>query len=163
MDYQGMAHAKKQFDKQNGNDAIQIDGWLVFSNGAMREMAPVGIWCDPPNDTYACAKIKVKYREAKLAQATQAFKTLKQELTWQADNAVKYAAAETPPEPPSADQIAELRNLQSMVRKCQKELTVARTELEQSKPPQMRMREQRAAANHDRNAKALQAVSEIKV
>lgn len=163
MDYQGMAHAKRQFDERNGNDGIQIDGWLVFSNGAMREIAPIGVWCEPPSDAYACAKIKVKYREAKVARAIQAFNRLKQELTWQADNAIKYAAAETPPEPPSSADMAELRKLQSEARKCQKELTLARTELERAKPAQLRMREQRAAANHDRNAKALQAVSEIKV
>ena len=61
-----------QFDIKHGDDCVRMSddsSWLVFADGATREMHLGGIMCEPPDNLaerwdYICTYWKVKYERA---------------------------------------------------------------------------------------------------
>ena len=58
----------EQFDTKHGNDGLQIRGWLVFSDGAMRSEA-TGEFREPPLDPHVLFPIIALYNETRRQQA----------------------------------------------------------------------------------------------
>lgn len=73
----------RQFDAANGDDAIQDENglWLLFSNGATREVNPYGALRDTTTfSPLGVARNKHYYHELKLKRAVEKFDRRKKEL-----------------------------------------------------------------------------------
>lgn len=147
-----------QFKIRNGNDAILIRGWWVFSNGAMREQNPYGALRDPPTNPFELWKVKVQYYEEKLRRATVEFDEWKRYLEGAAYGASQHGSA-----PPTEPQVAKLRELQAKVQERLADLNVARDSLEQNTPSHRRERLAAKAANQQEAEKVLSEIKSIKV
>jgi hypothetical protein len=99
------------FDKEQGGDSIKIESWRVYSNGAKRDINVLGPLCPPPTNPIERCKLQMKYREECLRIATEEFQQLKGLLKHQATEAQRWAAAPTPPAPPSEQEIERLKKL----------------------------------------------------
>lgn len=75
MDNLSVRGRVRQFDLENGNDAITIgdNSFLYFSNGAKRDVEPMGILLDPPKDDYERYSNIVKYHGELLRRAKAEF------------------------------------------------------------------------------------------
>lgn len=153
---------QQQFKTKHG-DSVEINGILWFKDGAWCEPVPWGASKEPPEDHFERWRRIATYREVKLARATNTFNEMKRALEFRAKEAIRWAAAKAPPEPPSPDDIAKLKEAQKVVHHWQMQLDDARKELEANKPQKLKDRETRAAANHLRNAAAVRAIEEITI
>lgn len=141
----------KNFDIRNGRDAVQLNGWLVFSNGAMREVNPMGALIDPPEDKYERAKIQVRYREALYRKAVDDFNTLRQALIANAE----FGSAK--------EAVAQLKDARKIVKQRQIALKQARDRMEAATPEALRDAERADAQNRDETEAYLSAINEIKI
>jgi hypothetical protein len=121
------------FHKQNGADCIKIGNWLVYSNGARRDVDPYGLLIAPPHDAYESSQIQLQYREELLQQSVEAFAEKKQQLTWLAENNHRSGYG-----PPSESEMDELKRLQNVVRSRQRKVKAARDRVTASKPERLR-------------------------
>jgi hypothetical protein len=156
MDYQlSVSGTVKKFDRDNGNDAIQIDGWLVFSNGARREVNPYGVLHDPPDDPYTRLKLSIKYHEALREKELEAFRSRRQELFW---------AVEAGELPRSSEITADLGPLRKKVR--DRDAILAKLKQELAKTPQAqekRRAEEWEAEKAELKQQALSAIERFKL
>ena len=143
--------AAKEFDIRNGQDAVQINGWLVYSNGAMREVHPHGAYIDPPEDKYERAKIQVRYREALLRNAENDFNTLREALIANAE----FGSAQ--------EAVGQLRDSRKIVKQCRGALKLARDRMEAATPQGLLDAERADAQNRDETEAYLAAINEIKI
>jgi hypothetical protein len=162
IDYGSVNYRVQQFDRQHGSDCINIEGWLVYSDGAKRERSPLGALIDPPEDAYERSKLQVRYREELLRRAVEEFQGLRQTLLQGAKTNLRHQYAEPPP---CADEeaVAQLKELQKVVRRRQRALYAARKQLEESKPDWVRRRESASVTNKQSNERFIAAVDRIKI
>jgi hypothetical protein len=156
MDYQlSVSGTVRKFDRENGNDAIQIDGWLVFSNGARREVDPHGILHDPPEDAFTRLKLSVKYHTALREREFEAFRARRQEL---------YGAVEAGELPELSDIRAELGALRKKVRDRDAILAKLKGEIAKTPQAQKKRQAQEWEAEHAQlKQEALQAIERFKL
>jgi hypothetical protein len=164
LDFDSMSVKQRvaHFEQRHGNDAVEIDEWLVFSDGAMRECNPMGLLREPPAEPYDAARIVVRYHEERLRRATRAFSERKDALLRTART--NLGEAQTPP--PPCDLAAakqELQRLRRGVVKCQADLDVARKDMEAKKPHWLRVREENTVANRARNEEFATAIEAINI
>lgn len=158
--------AVEQFDAKHGADAIRIDGWFLYSNGARREDSqPYGMLLDPPKDIRECGKWRIKYREELLRRATEKFNELRQRLKTHIDNVRKYADSNSPPSPPTEAQFEALEDAKAVVVRSQRALERVRTEVKDAyeNQPEVIERARRAAAKREEAAAAQDRLEKIKV
>lgn len=153
----------EQFDTKNGDDAICIDGWLLFSNGAMRELNPLGALIDPPEDAIKRSRNIVRYRHELVQRAENEFKELKRQLLQQAQLSVQHAAANTPPPPPSNADLEKLKRLQELVQERRRQFADAREQLKNDMPEAMKEREARAVNIRESGMRLITALEGIKI
>jgi hypothetical protein len=134
----------KQFDEKHGSDYLRVGVWLIYSDGAYREVNPLGLLAEPPADAYERCKLQVQYREEALRQTAAAFKELKEVLTRQTEEAVRWANSNAPPAPPKPEDLQRLRALRGKVAMRQVELNEARQALLDARPLHVKLREQAA-------------------
>jgi len=154
----------EKFDIENGMDAILVDGgaWLLFSNGARREVSPIGALVDPPANLYERARLIVKYHQTKLGLAVQEFNHVKLEY-------VRYAkvAMSQGPNCPLADDkteaVTKLNKLKAKVRVCQAHLDEAHQNLEKHTPADLVTRRRIQQQNLQGQQDLLTAVEQIEV
>lgn len=150
----------QQFCIKHGNDAVPVDGWLLYSDGAKRERMLSGALVEPPNDPEERCRLQVKYHEARLRRATQAFEDLKNTL----GNAAKACFEGPAPQLLVCDeQLQQLKELQQAVRECQSRLDEARERLKQAKPDSRRAYEAALAVNRERGAQFIAALNQIQI
>jgi hypothetical protein len=152
----------EHFSKRHGDDAIEIDGWLVYSDGAMRERNPMGALREPPPEPYEACRLRVQYREAKLRRATRAFDERKTVLLRTAHANLSHPNTQPPPCDVAAAK-RELGTLRRAVLRCQADLDTARKEMEANKPAWMREREVSAATNRAQNEAFAAAIEAINI
>jgi hypothetical protein len=152
----------EHFDKRHGGDAIEIDHWLYFSDGAMRELNPLGLLAEPPAEPYDAAKIRLRYHEEKLRRASRAFDERK---AWLLNTARANLLQRQAPPPPIylAAAKRELNTLKRAVMKLQNDLEKARRDVEASKPAWLRTREEGNAASRASNEAFVSAIEEISI
>lgn len=153
------------FEEHGGQEnCVKIDDtWMLFADGAWMEVFSYGAMVEPPADNYERLKLQKQYREVKLRLATNSFNDLKNRLMHQAQEAIKWAAANAPPVPPNAADIEELQRLQAEVHQRQRDLQQVSDELEDAKPKFVKDRDARAIENEARNTAALSAIAGIKI
>ena len=144
--------------EENGDDGIMVDGWMIYSNGAMREATPLGALLDPPADLYERAKIKVRYRQALMQRAADAFNERKRYLLSAAE-----AARRNGYPPPTERELTELKQLQQVVQKCQRDLEATRTEVVKHTPAWMQSSATTAQENQQSGERFIADVTGIKV
>ena len=151
----------EQFDAKHGNNGIRIDGWVLFADGAQREvgLSGFGQLREPPTDLWERAKLTVMYYEHQLRQLTVEFNDLKQQLRAMAQSHIR----QTDVLPPPTQQMEKLRQLQGAVKSCQANLKKARERVEQEKPEQLRRRERMNAEYKQRNEDFIKELEAIKV
>lgn len=150
----------QQFDLRNGSDAITIGGWLVYSNGAMRETNPLGPLIDPPAQPYECCKVQVQYHEALVRRAVVEFDALKQSLL---ARALANLRAQQSPGPPGDAEVQRLEELRKVVRRRNAHLKRARERLEDSMPGAMQRAATQDAANRRSNERFIADLEDMKV
>jgi hypothetical protein len=159
----GIRERIEAFEKKHGQDRVVVNGaWLLFANGAQRELNPVGALCEPPENAYECAKLKMLFREIKLALAVEEFAVYKKHLILQANAALLEKRCPPPPKPQN-EAVTKLKELQQKVRQCQRNLEAAKDEVEQSKPEGMRSQENIYSENRSKNSEFIAAIEEIEV
>ena len=149
----------EQFDLKHGSDAIRIDNWLVYSDGAMREVNPHGSLHEPPGNVHERCKIKVRYREELLQRAVNEFHDAKDQLLATA----KARLRNGDPCESRTEAVAKLTELQTVVKERQRQLNIARTKLEASTPVGLRANTQVSAENKQKNETFISAISQIKI
>jgi hypothetical protein len=150
----------QQFDLKHGNNAIRIDGWLIYSDGAMRETNPLGALCEPPGNPYECCKIKVQYHEELLRRAVDEFNTTKHRFMLEASARLRYGD----PSPISKrEAVQTLTTLQATVKDRQRKLRIAQQRLDAVQPPALRARFNVEAENKQNTELLIEAISEIRI
>lgn len=147
----------EKFDKEHGNDYILIDGWLLFSDGAVREVR-AGLMRKPPVDPYQAAKLIVRYWQAKLNLAEDEFRILKGNLLIRVNDNLQRGY-----DSPGPEAIAKLEGLQKKVRGLQVRLQQAEDHLENSKSDDMLRQEKLAVDALQSCADFTAAVKKIEV
>jgi hypothetical protein len=129
-----------RFDKAHGDDAVEIDGWLFFSDGARRECSDYGIRLKPPTDPRELCGVQLEYHEARLHELVETFRDQRQRLLQITEIRKEHGA---PPPPKS-----ELKKLQDL-----------KTEVEEQKKKvgDLRRRVQQFDPNRNADARALDA------
>ncbi len=148
----------QQWDLEQGGDALLIDHYYVFSNGAMRERNPCGAWMLPPADLYKRSKIQLKYHEELLREAAAKFLDLKNNL-----EAVCRVRARQGDPPLAETDIARLKDLQSLVKQRQKAVEVARSVVDQHTPKEDKQRAEAHIKNIEDNENTLEILEKITI
>jgi hypothetical protein len=161
--YLGLKESAAAFDESHGNDPVIIGNWLLFADGAQRERQLMGAWLEPPSGDADRTQLVLRYHREKLAQATDAFQQLKDKLTFRANESIRHAGANTPPPPPSPEQIAELAAARSTVLEMRKAVDEAAERADGLKPPQRRERERLAVELAERGQTALEQIAAIQI
>lgn len=149
----------EQFDIKHGSDSIRIDGWYVYSDGAMREVNPYGALHEPPGNTYECWKIKVQYREELFQRAVQKFYDTRDSFLEMAKARLRNGDPAVSPKVVAA----QLAELQAEVKKHDKNLSIAKMRLEAATPASHQSRIRIAAENKQNNEKVIDAITKIKI
>jgi hypothetical protein len=161
MDCVSIKTRVKEFDVRHGEDSVVFNvGWLLFGNGAMREINPMGPLIEPPEDNYKRAKLVVRYHEIKLNLAAEEFNLLKHNLKLHAKVGLKERFC---PPPPPQEEIERLKQLKKKVQKWQRKLEKSHKELENSKPAQLVERDKTNEGNRRANEDLLGEVERIEV
>ena len=155
------------FDEANGNDPIVIDEMLAFSNGALRDINPIGALIDPPADNYERMKLVKRYWEVRTQRAQEEFNHAKNHYVIHAKAGMDAAAAPAPIEDETSA-VEKLTALQRDVKACQAALAKVRKSLTaaantSTSVRNQREREARYAANRQSNSALLAAVEKIKI
>lgn len=151
------AQRVSRFDHENGNDAVAVEGWLLFSNGARREQQ-YGALIGPPADPYELCRLQLRYHEQRLLVAAKQFEEKKAHLT----TAAHYARQAGYP-PPDAEALAALTTLQKEVRRRQRAVDAARAALVQNTPASRLARDAAVAAARDEAQAFIEKVSSIRL
>jgi hypothetical protein len=135
-EYEGLSVGQriKLFDNTHGPDFIIVDRTILYADGAFRDLNPYGVLAEPPLDEKKCNESILKFIEAKYNLAREEFQVFKNNLRLCCENAKKYPNCSNPPQPPSAEAVAKLKELQKKVHHWQGKLTAARKKLEESIP-----------------------------
>ncbi|MBN2456734.1 MAG: hypothetical protein JXB29_09410 [Sedimentisphaerales bacterium] len=123
----------KMFDAEHG-EFICVNGWLLFEDGAARELHPYGVRKFPPADPYSRTKKIVRFWEEKLALAVDEFTTFKQKLL-NFTNTCRNRNVCSPP--PDEGAVKRLRELQAKVKSFQERLKEAEVDMVKAKPEEM--------------------------
>lgn len=161
-----MKGPRRMFFEENGgkeNKYVVIGGWVLFENGAKCESSSYGALVDPPPDPVERHGVRLRYYEELLRIDVAKFDEMKAQLKFQAQESIKWADANTPPQPPTDSEIRELEAQRDKVRKRQRDVAKVRKELEESKPGFLKQRQARAEASLERNSAALRSVDAIKI
>lgn len=143
------------FDNKHGRDCVVFDSWLLFADGASREIDPFGLLAEPPQDVYKCNQFKVKYHTIKLELAAEEFSVLKQSVMAHTKVILRDRSCSGAP---GREAVERLKELQKKVRACQRNLDEAKDNLEKSKPACLIQRE---VSNEHNRRKAEEFLSEI--
>ena len=153
-----MSEAIRDFHKRHGADQINVDGWLLWPNGAMREANAYGALIDPPADPWECAKKVLWYWTCRLKRAVADFDAAKANL-----RAVAAARMRDGGDPPDADQLKNLKALKAEVERVRAQHAKAHDAERAAIPADIRAH----WAQREKNQKAAQdflsAVNEVTV
>lgn len=162
MDKSAMRQRIEAFHERHGADCVDIDGYRVYSDGAYRDIDPIGILAEPDSDLFVRSQRVIEYWEERTDRAVDAFDEAKDVYA----SFCRAAAHEpsVPATPWAKEQATEhLKKLRAEVHTCQAQLKNARAELKRHEPPHSRERAKRNARQRDDAAELLRAVSQIRI
>ena len=156
MDCNGINQRIREFDSQHGH-FICRNGWILFEDGAMREINVLGALISPPKDPRQKARNIVNYYQEKLNLAVEEFDCFKLNHMIHAKAALKQKTAPAPLKQPESV-IRELRQLKKKVNIIRTHLRKALVELDEHTP--QRVRDIKAMSNRNQEA-AEQLLTEL--
>lgn len=156
MDTQGINARIKAFDNLHGNVVVD-GGFLLFEDGAAREVNPLGRLMGPPTDSLQLATRIARYWKVKLDLAVEEFDHYRQHHLTAAKIAVGQQAVPAPLEQKEKI-LAHLKELQKKVRHCQKQLEKAEAQVQEHQPQRI---QQMAEQNEAFRLEAENLITEI--
>ena len=153
----------EEFDQRHGSDCVCWEGCLLYSDGSYRDRDPFGILAEPPRDPKKLAERIVAFFEIKLNLAREEFSVYKDNLAMQCRIVTEQRNCNNPPQPPSAEAVAQLKELQKKVHHWQGKLTAARKKLEESIPEHIVKRNEYCEENRSKAASISAEIENIKI
>ena len=139
----------QEFEEAHGvGQSVEVRGWLVYPDGAMREPGPYGASREPPEDDYERWKTIVSYHETLLTQATDQHHEIFQNV-----RSTAAMAAARGQQVCTEDEFDEIERLVALVKKRRRELKKAVAKVEASTPSEVREQAVRKAASSASRAK----------
>ncbi len=131
-DYQmQLSDIASRFEVQHrGDEAIEIQGVLLYPDGARRTLGPFGACKEPPTAPYELWNLLVLYRQELYSRLAKVQVELGHALTLQASKAYNEMSADSP----SDYEIEKLRKLTVRVEKARRSLKIAKQQLERHTP-----------------------------
>jgi hypothetical protein len=161
VDYEGVKARIAAFDARHGA-CIEDAGWLVFEDGALRELNPLGPLMEPPKDAQALARRKFHYCGLRLREAVARFDDRKERFAQEAKVSLSLRTCGPPSATPEGVETV-LAALQDTVRKCQQAHEAAKAALEATKPEHVKDREKQLAANREQHQDVLSRIAKFQV
>jgi hypothetical protein len=122
------------------NAIVAGGGWLLYADGARREINIMGALIEPPDNEYEKHKLLIQYHTTKLALVVEEFQTHKNNLLLHAKAGLRDKCCPPPPAN-KKEAIVKLKQLKEKVQAYQLELSEARKGLEKNKPASLQQRE----------------------
>jgi hypothetical protein len=164
IDLEGLSTAQriKKFDDAHG-DFVVVDNQILYEDGAQRDLNPYGVLCEPPLDDKECIKRIIKFREARMNLAREQFQVFKNNLAMQCSIATKQGNCNNPPQPPSAEAVARLKEIRKKVLHWQGKLTAARKKLEETIPENIKQRNDYCEQNRQKATDVMLEIESIEI
>ncbi len=142
------------------SDPIMDDSnsWILYSDGAYREVNPMGRMSDGPRDPFERQKRIVHYHELVLRRVTEEFHRFRRNLGGHANSILTTGMGHIRDEA-----IEQLKKLQETVRQKQKTLEAAKADLDATMPEDTRRAKAADASNRERTQHQLEEIKSIKV
>ena len=157
--FRGGIKAVRDFDQQHGGSGIEVDGRIIYPDGAFRDPQPEGILADPPSDDFERLSIIVRFWQALTDDAVEEFDSIKRGVEmFSRDSARRYG-----PSDPDAT-IAKLERLKAIVEERRERLNAAKAKLENTeKYKERKKREDQESANQSEWSEFQRRVNEIEI
>ena len=152
----------RDFDERQNCEKILHNGYWLFSNGAVREGNTLGRLMGPPDDPRERARKIIVYYEVQKNRATMEFDNLKNNYMRHTKAKLNNRFVGSPPKITS-EAVRELKELQAKIVQYQKGLDAAREQLEKSKPPRVRQREELSDKNRQECEQFVDAIKQIEI
>lgn len=161
IDHIGVNARVAAFDEENGGDGITYNGWIIYSNGAMREQNPLGMLASPPSNSRECKELILKYWTVSYERSMKAFNEKRSLYIRHAKAEMRNAISAPPPD--KNEVISELELLKSKAIASRVKMEHAQESFRASKPEWIQERENMNASNKVANQSLLEAVNLIKL
>lgn len=153
------------FHETHGGDCVEVKagefrGYLVYSNGAMRERSAHGCMNDPPSDPLALAKVQLAYREELLRRAMEDFDECKEHLK---NLAISRDGLGNPMGAPPFSELERLERLAEAARLRQADYDAAQKRVDEATPAHVKRRVDEHARRQRESDDFLSAIRRIKV
>ena len=150
------------FERAHG-DSILHNGWIYFQDGAVRELNPLGLLAEPPEDPWKLAVRIRDYWQLKMAVATEAFDLRKKQFLQSAKSHLHEEHSVGAP-PVGADAAAaELNVLKQAVVKAKAGLDAALAECARAEPEGLKRGRERNDVNRQANQELLDRIGGIQL
>jgi len=160
IDYGGAKQRVAKFDAKHGEN-VDIDGWILFEDGARRELHPLGALIEPSSNPNDLAKAIFHYWSVKLKRAVNEFEQRKRHYKNSSKVALNMAFAGSAPDPDVVE--AELTALRDAVRRIQEKYEEAKNDVDRTTPSRIKELNERAAQNRERHQAILSRLSTLEV
>ena len=161
MDYEGVATRVKAFDARHGA-SVEDDQWVLFEDGARREVNPLGPLIDPSSDLQENARRILHYHSVRLQRAIARFERKKRELGALARAHLgERLCGSAPMDLKEAETL--LSALRDTVMKCKQSRDAAQAEVEANKPQRLKELERQSNANRMANQEILTLTAKFQV
>lgn len=149
------------FDNLNG-DSVVYNDWILFENGAQREVSPLGPLSFPPEDEYDRAKRITFFWKLKHEKASGEFSNLKKSLLRHAQAGLKDDVC-PPPLKPTEEAVKELNALKRKVQLFSEKYRQAVSEQENLLPKWKVEQNDKSNKNRAELESFAAAIQEIKI
>lgn len=160
-DQYGVGQRIREFENEHGDRVIIPEtDWVLFEDGARREVSPWGRLIPPPTDLYEKLQWVLKYRQIKLDLAIQQFDYQKSRFLLEAAACRKIGNA---PNFTAEAAENELKKLQKRVGFCRHAVKETETKLEAAKPQRLKGSERCDAEVAARTEELINSIKSIEV
>ncbi|MBA4411586.1 MAG: hypothetical protein C0397_19485 [Odoribacter sp.] len=156
----GVKERVSAFDKQHGS-FVRLEDYLLFEDGAMREVNPMGLLASPPKDNYQRTRLICKYYQRRLDLAVEEFDERKQHFTHHAKVGLRQKNC-PPPIAETQEAVTQLKALRAKVKLCQKNLEQAKVAMDACCPNRM-AKDEIETTNRQSNEDFLNAIEAIEI
>jgi hypothetical protein len=129
----------KKFHAEHGGDFVILKGWVLFSDGAVREDNSMGLLVAPPSEPYERATNIFLFYKTKLALAVEEFQVFRSDLLRQSKTNLSQKRCPNAYEPDES--LEHLKSLQKKVQNWKVKFEAAKKAVEDNKPDWMKKRD----------------------
>ena len=148
-----------EFDSQHGESFV-YDGWVLFADGATREVNPLGLLVEPPSDPYEKAKRIALYWKLVFEKAVRDFDAGRQYL---ADLAAENLNSQICGPAPEKGAMEELKGRHKAALNAKKKYEKALAQVEALKPREVSDREICDQHNRQSNSEIMSQLNAMSI